>query len=79
MQNTPNHILISLAKDLTGQNHIKYCYDCNSAETISIAKNIIRENKNKLLEQNDENHLQNINYKGIRNAVKYDSTMEWYF
>ena len=75
LQNTPNHILVSLAKDITGQNYIKYCYDCNSAETINIAKNIIRENQNKLLKQNDENHLQNINYRGIRNAVRYDSTM----
>lgn len=72
LQNTPNHILVSLAKDLTEQKSIKYCYDCNSAETISITKNIIRENQNKLLEQNDKHHLQNINYKGIRNATIYD-------
>lgn len=75
LQNTPNYILVSLAKDLTEQKSIKCYYDCNSAEIISITKNIIRENQNKLLEQNDKNYLQNINYKGIKNAVRYDSIM----
>lgn len=73
LQNTPNYILVSLTKDLTGQNYIKYCYDCNSAETISIAKNIIRENQNKLLKQNDENHLQNMDYQNMKQAIKYDN------
>lgn len=68
LQNKPNYILVSLTKDLTEQKSIKYCYDCNSAETISITKNIIRENQNKLLKQNNKNHLQN-----IKQAIKYDN------
>ncbi len=73
LSNTPNHILISLSKDLTGQNSIKYQYD--SAEMISTAKAIIKENQHKLLEQNNIKYLQNIDYLDIRNAARYDSFM----
>lgn len=73
LQDTPNHILISLAKDLTKQNSTKYYYV--PTDNINIVKDIIKENQRKLLGQNDEKYLQNIDYQDIINAARYDYIM----
>ena len=42
---------------------------------INTAKDIIRENQHKLLEQINKKYLQNIDYLDNRNATRYDNFM----